>query len=117
MKRIAVLGMPNTGKSTFFNRLTGSQAHIGNWPGITIDLMLGKVKLAEEFAEVVDLPGIYDLRGFSQDEAVVRRFLESTPARSSTNYSQYDSDRSANYLTDSSAAVGLTRSAAVKYGR
>ncbi|HEY9627860.1 MAG TPA: ferrous iron transport protein B [Coleofasciculaceae cyanobacterium] len=79
MKRIAVLGMPNTGKSTFFNRLTGSQAHIGNWPGITIDLMLGKVKLAEEFAEVVDLPGIYDLRGFSQDEAVVRRFLESTP--------------------------------------
>ncbi|MBI4783131.1 MAG: ferrous iron transport protein B [Oscillatoriophycideae cyanobacterium NC_groundwater_1537_Pr4_S-0.65um_50_18] len=79
MKRIAVLGMPNTGKSTFFNRLTGSQAHIGNWPGITIDLMLGKVKLAEEVAEVVDLPGIYDLRGFSQDEAVVRRFLESTP--------------------------------------
>jgi len=79
MKWIAVLGMPNTGKSTFFNRLTGSNAHIGNWPGITIDLMLGKVKLGDEFVEVVDLPGIYDLRGFSEDEAVVRRFLESTP--------------------------------------
>jgi ferrous iron transport protein B len=79
MKRVVVLGMPNTGKSTFFNRLTGSQAHIGNWPGITVDLMLGKVKLGDELAEVVDLPGIYDLLGFSEDEGVVRRFLESTP--------------------------------------
>lgn len=79
MKRIAVLGMPNTGKSTFFNRLTGSMAHIGNWPGITIDLMLGQVSLGQEVAEVVDLPGIYDLRGFSEDEQVVRRFLENTP--------------------------------------
>jgi ferrous iron transport protein B len=79
MKQIAVLGMPNTGKSTFFNRLTGSQAHIGNWPGITVDLMMAEVKLGDEFAEVIDLPGIYDLRGFSEDEAVVRRFLEKTP--------------------------------------
>jgi ferrous iron transport protein B len=79
MKRIAVLGMPNTGKSTFFNYLTGSHAHIGNWPGITVDLMMATVKLGDEFAEIVDLPGIYDLRGFSEDESVARRFLESTP--------------------------------------
>lgn len=79
MRQIAVLGMPNTGKSTFFNRLTGANASIGNWPGITVDLMMSKVKLGEEQAEVIDLPGIYDLRGFSEDEAVVRRFLESTP--------------------------------------
>lgn len=79
MKRIAVLGMPNTGKSTFFNRFTGSHAHIGNWPGITVDLMLATVKLGHELAEVVDLPGIYDLRGLSEDEAVVQRFLETTP--------------------------------------
>jgi ferrous iron transport protein B len=79
MKRIAVLGMPNTGKSTFFNRLTGSHAHIGNWPGITVDLLQAKVKLGDDFVEVVDLPGIYDLRGFSEDEGVVRRFLESAP--------------------------------------
>jgi ferrous iron transport protein B len=71
--------MPNTGKSTFFNRFTGSHAHIGNWPGITVDLMMAEVKLGDEFAEVIDLPGIYDLRGFSEDEAVVRCFLEKTP--------------------------------------
>ncbi len=79
MKQIAVLGMPNTGKSTFFNRITGANASIGNWPGITVELMTAKVNLGEEQAEVVDLPGIYDLRGFSEDESVVRRFLESTP--------------------------------------
>lgn len=79
MRQIAVLGMPNAGKSTFFNRFTGSHAHIGNWPGITVDLMMAEVKLGDEVAEVVDLPGIYDLRGFSEDEAVVRCFLEKTP--------------------------------------
>ena len=79
IKQIAVLGMPNTGKSTFFNRFTGANASIGNWPGMTVDLMMAKIKLGEEEAEVVDLPGIYDLRGFSEDEAVVRRFLENTP--------------------------------------
>lgn len=79
MKQIAVLGMPNTGKSTFFNRFTGSHAHIGNWPGITVDLMMAEVKLGGELVEVIDLPGIYDLRGFSEDEAVVRCFLEKTP--------------------------------------
>ena len=76
MKQIAVLGMPNTGKSTFFNRFTCSHAHIGNWPGVTVDLMMAEVKLGEELVEVIDLPGIYDLRGFSEDEAVVRCFLE-----------------------------------------
>jgi ferrous iron transport protein B len=78
LKRIALLGMPNTGKSTFFNRFTGAHASIGNWPGITVDLMVAKLKLGNEVAEVVDLPGIYDLRGFSADEAVVCKFLAET---------------------------------------
>jgi len=75
---IAVLGMPNTGKSTLFNKLTGSHAHIGNWPGITVDLMQASLELAGRSAQLIDLPGIYDLRGHSEDEAVVRRFLAST---------------------------------------
>jgi ferrous iron transport protein B len=79
LKQIAVLGMPNTGKSTFFNRLTGANANIGNWPGITVDLLAAKIKLGQQQTQVVDLPGIYDLRGFSEDEEVVRRFLESNP--------------------------------------
>ena len=75
---VAVLGMPNTGKSTLFNKLTGSHAHIGNWPGITVDLMQASLELAGRSAQLIDLPGIYDLRGHSEDEAVVRRFLAST---------------------------------------
>ena len=75
---VAVLGMPNTGKSTLFNKLTGSHAHIGNWPGLTVDLMQASLELAGRNAQLVDLPGIYDLRGHSEDEAVVRRFLAST---------------------------------------
>jgi len=71
--------MPNTGKSTLFNRLTGHHAHIGNWPGLTVDLMQADLQLEGHSIQLIDLPGIYDLRGHSDDEAVVRRFLEQTP--------------------------------------
>jgi ferrous iron transport protein B len=76
MKCIALLGMPNTGKSTFFNRFTGASARVGNWPGITIDLMAARIPLGGQVVRVVDLPGIYDFHGFSEDEKVVRDFLE-----------------------------------------
>ncbi|HQR04981.1 MAG: ferrous iron transport protein B [Proteobacteria bacterium] len=76
MKRIALLGMPNTGKSTLFNRLTGGSARVGNWPGITVDLLAAKIPVGGAIAELVDLPGIYDLHGYSDDERVVRHFLE-----------------------------------------
>ncbi len=76
MKRIAIVGMPNTGKSTFFNRLTGSSSRVGNWPGVTVELLGAHTILGGEAVEVVDLPGIYDLHGFSDDEQVVRSFLE-----------------------------------------
>ena len=79
MSTIAVLGMPNTGKSTLFNRLTGHHAHIGNWPGLTVDLLQADLQLSGRSVQLVDLPGIYDLRGHTDDEAVVRRFLEQTP--------------------------------------
>jgi ferrous iron transport protein B len=79
MKRIALVGMPNTGKSTFFNRLTGASARVGNWPGITVDLMSAKILLGGTIAQVVDLPGIYSFHGFSEDEKVVRDFLENNP--------------------------------------
>jgi ferrous iron transport protein B len=79
MKRIALLGMPNTGKSTFFNRLTGSVARVGNWPGITVDLLAAKILMGGDMVEVVDLPGLYNLHGYSEDELVVRHFLEKNP--------------------------------------
>jgi len=79
MKRIALLGMPNTGKSTLFNRLTGASAKVGNWPGVTVDLLSANVLLGTQTVEIVDLPGIYNLHGFAEDERVARRFLEDNP--------------------------------------
>jgi ferrous iron transport protein B len=79
LKRLALLGMPNTGKSTFFNRLTGASARVGNWPGVTVDLLGAKILLGAGMVEAVDLPGVYDLHGFTEDELVVRHFLENNP--------------------------------------
>ncbi len=79
MKRIALIGMPNTGKSTLFNRLSGASARVGNWPGITVDLMTAKILAGGHIVELVDLPGLYDLHGFSDDEHVVRHFLSEHP--------------------------------------
>jgi ferrous iron transport protein B len=79
MKRIALLGMPNTGKSTLFNRISGASARVGNWPGITVDLLSAKILLGGNIVELIDLPGIYDLHGFSEDEQVVRHFITSNP--------------------------------------
>lgn len=67
--------MPNTGKSTLFNRMTGGAARVGNWPGITVELLSGKILLGDNMVEIIDLPGFYDLHGFSDDEQVVRHFL------------------------------------------
>ena len=71
--------MPNTGKSTFFNRITGVSAHVGNWPGITVDLFQAEVKINKEITQFIDLPGVYNLNGFSEDEKVVQNFLENNP--------------------------------------
>jgi len=78
---VALLGMPNTGKSTLFNRLTGGHAQMGNWPGLTVDLLRGRLSADAEGHryELVDLPGIYDLSGSSEDEAIVLQFLRETP--------------------------------------
>ena len=73
--------MPNTGKSTLFNRLTGGHAHVANWPGLTVDLLRGRLPADAEGRpfELVDLPGVHDLSGRSEDEAIVQRFLRETP--------------------------------------
>jgi ferrous iron transport protein B len=75
-QRVALMGMPNTGKSTFFNRITKANTSVGNWPGVTVDLLQAEVAINGQPTEFVDLPGIYDLNGFSEDEKVVQTFLE-----------------------------------------
>jgi ferrous iron transport protein B len=76
MKRVALLGMPNTGKSTLFNRLTGAHAKVGNWPGLTVELLNARLIVGDQVVRMVDLPGIYDLNGYSDDERVVTTFLD-----------------------------------------
>ena len=78
---VALLGMPNTGKSTLYNRLTGGDAQIANWPGLTVELLRGAMPASRSGLpfQLVDLPGIHDLSGSSEDEAVVQRFLRQTP--------------------------------------
>lgn len=70
--RIALVGNPNTGKSTLFNALTGLNQKIGNFPGVTVDKKIGYSKLPNGTSvEIIDLPGCYSLYPKSQDEAVV----------------------------------------------
>lgn len=79
--RVALVGLPNTGKSTLFNALTGGHAQIANWPGLTMDLEWGPLPADAQghpYA-LVDLPGLHDLSGSSEDEAIVQRFLRHTP--------------------------------------
>lgn len=78
---IALLGLPNTGKSTFFNRIAAARAHVGNWPGITVDLAEAEIFLNGERVKLVDLPGIYDLAGTAADETIVREFFQRVPVR------------------------------------
>ncbi len=79
--QVALLGMPNTGKSTLYNRLTGGHAHVANWPGLTVELLRGELPAdaSGRAYELIDLPGIHDLSGSSEDEAIVRRYLAATP--------------------------------------
>jgi ferrous iron transport protein B len=72
---IAIAGNPNCGKTTLFNGLTGSNQRIGNWPGVTVEKKEGNFKYGGNSVHVVDLPGIYSLSAYSEDEQVARGFL------------------------------------------
>ena len=73
---IALVGNPNSGKTTLFNELTGSNQHVGNWPGVTVEKKVGKAKIDGELATIVDLPGIYSLSTMSVDEVITREYVE-----------------------------------------
>lgn len=72
---VALVGNQNCGKTTLFNALTGSNQHVGNFPGVTIDSKIGRIKNQKEKIEIVDLPGIYSLSPYSNEEIVTRDYL------------------------------------------
>ena len=72
--RIALAGNPNSGKTTLFNALTGSNQFVGNWPGVTVEKKEGKLKKHTDVT-IVDLPGIYSLSPYTLEEVVARNFL------------------------------------------
>ena len=72
--RMALAGNPNSGKTTLFNSLTGSNQYVGNWPGVTIEKKEGKLKGNKEIL-IVDMPGIYSLSPYSPEEVVSRNYL------------------------------------------
>ena len=78
-KTIALVGNPNSGKTTLFNQLTGNHQYVGNWPGVTVERKTGTLKWDRE-TEIVDLPGIYSLTPYSSEEVVARDYLVSGEA-------------------------------------
>ena len=71
---LALVGNQNCGKTTLFNQLTGSNQHVGNFPGVTVDQKMGEVR-SKKGCQVVDLPGIYSLRPYTNEEIVTRDFI------------------------------------------
>ena len=75
MKRFALAGNPNSGKTTLFNSLTGSTAHVGNWPGVTVEKKDGYYKKLKEQVAIIDLPGIYSLSPYTNEEVISRNYV------------------------------------------
>ncbi|RLD13341.1 ferrous iron transport protein B [candidate division KSB1 bacterium] len=77
--RVAISSIPNTGKSTLFNILTGAHQSVGNWPGVSVEKKTGKFELNGYIIDLIDLPGCYSLTATSIEEKVVRDFILQTP--------------------------------------
>ena len=76
---VALAAIPNTGKTTLFNRLTGSSQNVGNWPGVSIQKAVGHFTLGEYDVELIDLPGAYSITPTSEEERIVRDFFFNDP--------------------------------------
>ncbi len=98
-KIIALAGQPNCGKSTVFNSLTGAKQFVANYPGVTVDKMMGWYKRNGEDVEVIDLPGTYSLTSYSPEERVTRDVLLREPLSAVVNVMDAANLKRSLYLT------------------
>lgn len=73
--KFALVGNPNSGKTTMFNEITGSTQYVGNWPGVTVEKKEGKARRFKEDIRIIDLPGIYSLSPYSMEEIIARDYI------------------------------------------
>ncbi len=106
-RTIAIIGNPNSGKTTLFNRLTGSNQHVGNWPGVTVDRKTGHICYQSHTVDVVDLPGIYSLSPFTQEEIIAREYVLSDAPDGILNIVDATNIERNLYLTMQLIALGL----------
>ena len=75
MRKIAIVGSPNVGKSVMFNNLTGSYVTVSNYPGTTVEVSRGKGKIGDEEFEIIDTPGMYSLMPVTEEERATRSII------------------------------------------
>ena len=105
--KIALAGNPNSGKTTLFNALTGSNQFVGNWPGVTVEKKEGRLKDRKEVT-ITDLPGIYSLSPYTLEEVVARNWcgnMSSGRYRASTRTATDITTPSAHFRKRSAAAM------------
>ena len=112
MIRIALAGNPNSGKTTLFNALTGSNQFVGNWPGVTVEKKEGTYK-ADKNVGVTDLPGIYSLSPYTLEEVVARNYLINENPDAVLNIVDGTNLERNLYLTTQLAELGLPMVVAV----
>lgn len=108
--QVALIGSPNCGKTTLFNRLSGAQQTTGNWPGVTVEKKSGHFKIGNKEFNLIDLPGVYSLEASSHsglDEKVSRDFLSSQPVDLVLNIVDATSLERQLYLTAQLLHMGL----------
>jgi ferrous iron transport protein B len=108
--KLALIGNPNSGKTTLFNRLTGSQQTTGNWPGVTVEQKLGTFECNQYDYDVIDLPGVYSLEQTSHsglDEQVACRYLQTQSANLIVNVVDATSLERQLFLTAQLLHMGL----------
>ena len=98
-KTVALAGQPNCGKSTVFNSLTGAKQFVANYPGVTVDKMMGWYKREGEDVEVIDLPGTYSLTSYSPEERVTRDVILKDPLSAVVNIMDAANLKRSLYLT------------------